>query len=327
MTTPTLSVAVEGFILDKKIVGRSENTLNDYQITLNRFTEYLGNPHIDTITSEQIKNFFYWLRYKYQYDPGNIGDPKKFRHLGDKTLVNNYSTIMHFWQWALSAYRLKENPFNVPKMKFNKPPIIPFTMEEIKDMLNVCKKTSVAATNTKRQYRMKRPTYLRDRAIILTLLDTGLRVSELCNLRFRGIDLRNSRIRTTGKGQKERDVYIGKNATKALWDYKSERFPDGDEHPDDFVFVDQENLHQLTRNAVRMLLKRIGERADVKDVYPHRFRHTFAVQFLMNGGNPYTLQDLLGHTSMDMTKRYVHLAQMDAQTIFKRASPADGLLR
>ena len=79
----------------------------------------------------------------------------------------------------------------------------------------------------------------------------------------------------------------------------------------------------MGENTIRHLLRNLGERANVKDVHPHRFRHTFSIEFLRNGGDVYSLQRLLGHSTLPMCLRYLALAQADIEKAHRRASPAD----
>jgi len=79
----------------------------------------------------------------------------------------------------------------------------------------------------------------------------------------------------------------------------------------------------LTRKGVLLLVKRLGEKASVHNVHPHRFRHTYAIQFLRNGGNLFELQQILGHEDLAMVKNYVRLAQLDLENAARRSSPAD----
>ena len=104
---------------------------------------------------------------------------------------------------------------------------------------------------------------------------------------------------------------------KLLFPYMSEKIND-----DDFL-VKGRNGKPLNRNAVAHLLARIGKRAQVPGVDAHRFRHTFAIQYLRNGGDIYTLQRLLGHRSLEIVKNYLRLSEMDAGNAHKKASPAD----
>ena len=164
---------------------------------------------------------------------------------------------------------------------------------------------------------MKRPTAARDKALLLLLLDTGLRVGEVNRLKIMDVDLSNGEVhvRPYGSGQKTkpRTVYLGKAARRSMWLYLSRL----DEPRKD------ESLFRQTTGNIRSLLYRMGERANVQDVYPHRFRHTFAVQFLRNGGDVFTLQRILGHSSLDMVRRYLALADADSAEAHRKASPAD----
>jgi integrase/recombinase XerD len=159
----------------------------------------------------------------------------------------------------------------------------------------------------------------RDEAILLVLLDTGMRAQELCSLHFSDVDFSNRQMTIwEGKGKKSRPVYIGKATTKALWRYVQE---DGRDE-DDALFFSMRG-DSLTYNGLAMLFKRLGRTAGVKKAHPHRLRHTFAVSFLRNGGNQFTLMRLLGHTTLAVTNRYVQLAQADVERQHRQFSPAD----
>lgn len=111
-----------------------------------------------------------------------------------------------------------------------------------------------------------------------------------------------------GKGQKERLVYFGKRTSKALWKLLTPRLKDSKSKDLVFTVGSEDDLRPRTRDVLRRLLVRIGERAGVANVYPHRFRHTFAITYLRNQGDLFTLQDLLGHSDMAMVKRYARIA-------------------
>ena len=155
------------------------------------------------------------------------------------------------------------------------------------------------------------------RPIILTLVDTGVRASELCSITIADVDKRNKRIFIWGKGAKERIVYIDASTARAIWRYLTIR-PDA--RPDDPLFVTREG-RPLNRHSVRLLIGRLGRRAGIPNANVHRFRHTFAINFLRNGGNAYTLQRLLGHSTLKMVKTYLALAAQDDSDNHRRASP------
>jgi integrase/recombinase XerD len=130
-------------------------------------------------------------------------------------------------------------------------------------------------------------------------------------------------VRVLGKGHKERLVYFGKRTAKALWKYLTWRMKHAD--PEGLVFVvgPENDPQPLTRDVLRKLLVRLGERADVAKVYPHRFRHTCAITYLRNEGDLFTLQALLGHSDIEMVKRYARIAQADCARAHQKASPVD----
>jgi integrase/recombinase XerD len=121
-------------------------------------------------------------------------------------------------------------------------------------------------------------------------------------------------IHPFGSGQKTsgRIVYIGAQTRKALWKYLSSI---------EDVAGDAE-LWGLNENALQNLVRRMGNRCGVH-AHSHRFRHTFAINFLRNGGNVFELQRLLGHNSLDMVRHYLSIAESDAEDAHRRASPVD----
>ena len=147
-----------------------------------------------------------------------------------------------------------------------------------------------------------------NRAIILTLLDTGLRASELCDLTIGDYDRGRGRLHIRhGKGDKQRFVPVGQRAQKSLWRYLADRPRAKPSAP---LFATRNGNH-LDRDNLRHLLDRLGKNSGVTGVYPHRFRHTYAIEFLRAGGNLLTLQAILGHETLEMVRRYARIAEQD----------------
>ena len=174
-----------------------------------------------------------------------------------------------------------------------------------------------SGTDGRHPYQMKRPTANRDKASLLLFLDTGLRVSEACRLRVEDLNQETGEILVAphGSGQKTkpRTAYLGKVAQRAMWLYLAKR-------PN---LVKKDRLFEMDGDTIRSLLRRLGERAGVNDVHPHRLRHTFAITYLRNGGDVYSLKYLLGHSSLKMVEHYLHLTGTDASNAHRKASPAD----
>jgi integrase len=162
----------------------------------------------------------------------------------------------------------------------------------------------------------------RERALVLLLLDTGLRLAEVAALRVG--DLRpDGSVRVIGKGSSERIVPIGATARAALLRYVRERESVG---PADPVFVGRKG--RLGQRGIQVAIRRFGRRAGVATrSSPHTFRHTFARGYLVNGGDVFSLQQVLGHATLDMVRRYISLTEADLVARHRTASPADRLSR
>lgn len=162
----------------------------------------------------------------------------------------------------------------------------------------------------------------RDRAVLLLLLDTGLRVSEVVGIRLG--DLRpDGGIKVTGKGAAERIVPVGGAARRAVGTYLAARGPGA---AGERLFLNQAD-QALTTSGVSQLLRRLRRRTGVgARCNPHSFRHTFAHNYLVNGGDALSLQRILGHSSLEMVRRYVRLTDIDLAGRHRAASPADRLV-
>jgi integrase/recombinase XerD len=263
-----------------------------------------------------------WLRTDYQ--PRRI--TRNREALASKTIHNFYISLCAFFTWAKRELDLPNPIKAIPAPKFEQAPIEPFTKEEVEALLKACEQCNEAKTTDRRKYIMRRATGRRDQAIIMTLLDAGLRASELSALKVGDVDLKTGKVlvkhgRLGGaKGGKGRTVFLGKAARRVLWRYLAER-EDGEE-PDAPLFLVKYD-RPMNKNALRLIIVHLGQKAGVKKCHPHRFRHTFALTYLRAGGDVFTLQALLGHSTLDMVQHYARLAEIDIEQAHKRASPAD----
>lgn len=300
------SDALEGYWLERRR-GFSEHTVRDYARTFNRFRLYTGDPHLDEIDADVIRDFLNEMVQRHQWS--------------DKTLSNCWTALSSFWTWAEPELGVPHAMRGrVKRPKYNRPEIVPYTMEEVTAMKEACGRAASWRTSTGRVASGRRPTADRDRAIIIALVDTGLRASELCDLRIQDYNRDTGGLHVAkGKWKKERTVFVGEAGKKALWRYLLARKGAGPREP---LFATR-TLRCLDRNNLRQTLKRIGEKAGVTGVTVHRFRHTFAVNFLRNGGNVLALQRFLGHEKMETIRVYVRLASVDLQEVMRTASPAD----
>lgn len=167
-------------------------------------------------------------------------------------------------------------------------------------------------------------TSLRDETIVLALLDTGCRASELVNLSGRDVDLRSREVHVrAGKGGKDRNVFLGERTSARLSAYYKER---GRPKKDEPIWISQTRGARLTPSGLHQLLKRLGARARVPYCAPHTFRRTFAVSCLRNGMDLFRLARLMGHADISVLRQYLFLLKEDLRTAHAQYGIVDHLL-
>lgn len=316
-----LSKAIEGFSVGR--TDLSPNTLRSYLFYLRLWVKWRGDdPQMNTLKRNDVEKFLNYINTQYR---AKHGGP-----LSQSGRHYCWAALRSFWAWCEDALELENISCKIPAPKIPFVHVTPFTRDEIEALLDACQYTRRADTDARRSFRMQRPESARDTAMLLFLLDTGVRIGELCRLKYGHVNLKekNAEIHPHLSGHKSRarTVWIGKRAAAALWKYISQREESGeilDAEAPLFAITSKERTYPMKPRAVQSLLTRLGERAKVKDVHAHRFRHTFAIQYLRNGGDPWTLQRLLGHSDSAMTARYLDLSRQDDKNTHAAASPVD----
>jgi len=322
----TLKQACAGLIHYKKAVGLSPHTISDYKATFKKlFMFFDEDTPFGDLDRKKMVEFFAWLQDEYISNPDGVA-PRHKKPLSSKTIRNIHTNLSGLWTWAVKEEFASENIIGEIDKPPSAPPVVePLTQEDMKSLLKACESTR--SWKTRLSVSSERPTADRDRAILLTLLDTGVRASELCGMRFGDLNLSTNQIRVRGKGAgkdaKERIVIVSNRTGKAIWKNIVPRIDDIKEADPLFVVGTEGDWRPMSRHVLGKLLKRIAERAEVKNVYPHRFRHTFAITYLRNDGDIFTLQALLGHSDLSMVKRYARIANVDCETAHRKASPVD----
>ena len=301
MSAATLSVAVEQFIEAKQAQRLSKNTLIEYERTLRRMREFSeGDPVMSAITPADIRKFM-----------------NSLDGLSKKSLLNVHIGLSSLWHWANDEGLCQENIMRkVCRPRPEVRAIQPFSHDEV-DRLFLSIGYSVEYTRPgKKACSNRLPYYYRTRAILLILIDNGIRAGELCGIRFK--DLEGTTIKVFGKGAKERLVPISDSTRDAIDQYIQIERADNPPGYEDFIFVTKSGK-QINGDELYHMILKIGKRAGVK-ANPHKFRHTFAINFLRNGGNIFALQAILGHASLEMVKRYLAIAQADIEVVHRKAS-------
>jgi integrase/recombinase XerD len=313
--------AIEGFLQAKAAEALSPRTIDIYRSILGQWYVYVGDVPVHKLAAQDIRAYLAYLRTTYV--PKRLS--RKTQPLAPKTIRNVYICLASLFSWLNREFALPSPVKSVVPPAFVAAEVEPFSQAEVEALLKAAEYCQQAKTEGRRSFAMRRRTAPRDRAIILVLLDTGLRASELCALQIRDVEEKTGKVTVKhgygggAKGGKGRTVYLGKSARKALWHYLITR-EDGEDHEAPLFLA---NHRQLGRDSLRQLMQRLGDKAEIENCHAHRLRHTFAITYLRSGGDVFTLQSLLGHSTLEMVQHYARLAQIDVEQAHRRASPAD----
>jgi integrase/recombinase XerD len=225
------------------------------------------------------------------------------RQLATATLCRKLTAIKQFYRYLVAEGVLAVDPTaNVEIPHFVKPLPATMTLEEVERLLNA------PDTSTLRG--------MRDRAMLEVLYASGLRVSELVNLRRGDINLKFRYVRCVGKGNKERIVPMGAAAVEWL-----QRYFDAREDESPWCFPGMK-LQPITRMACWNMIQREARRAGIlKDISPHTLRHSFATHLLERGADLRVIQEMLGHSSITTTQIYTHVSTDHLREVYAEAHP------
>ena len=288
---------IEDFIvylrIDKKY---SENTIEAYHHDLMRYYKYVNEvEHKDfsTIKKKEIKNYLNYLN-----DSG----------LDQRTVSRNISSIRSFYKFLLIEKYIKTNPsdlLELPKRKKTLPKVL--SMEEIDRLLDIP---------------LTDPYSYRNKAMLELMYATGLRVSELMNLKIYDVDLSMAYVRTVGKGGKERVIPIGDIALEALKTYMEEyRSLLLKGKVTDALFLNNHGVG-MTRQGFFKILKKLAKEKNIKTPFsPHTLRHSFATHLLNNGADLRSIQELLGHSDISTTQIYTHISNQRLKENYQNFHP------
>ncbi len=297
--------------------GKSTKTITWYAANLKRFAKFLNDNHlpesVTEIDKEEARLFISHLQTEVRRWENHTGIHDDGR-LSAYSVQGYARTIKAFWSWLMDEGYITRNPMS--NLKLPKTPrkvISTFSQEQIQRILNNIDKKSSHG--------------FRNYAMVLLLLDTGLRLSELINLQMDDLDFLQSCILVKGKGDKERIVPFGSQVRRTIRRYIMHFRPEPDSPVTGEVFLTEDGL-PLKPRAIQSMLLRLSKKAKISGIRcnPHRFRHTFARQYLMNGGDIFSLKEILGHSSLEVVKIYVNLASNDILQQHRKFSPVDNMI-
>lgn len=280
------------FIIDQKIKNNSPKTIEYYQMAFRQFQRYYDcNNDITSINMKLLKGYTLYLREK---------------DITDTSLQSYVRAFRAFLTWCYNEDILPVNyseKYKLPKSQRKTIDIL--TEEEIKRLLGC--------------FNLYNIIQLRDYCICSLMLDSGLRKDEVITLKKEHLHLNEGYAIVDGKGNKQRTVPIGLNTRKYLAKYLRKQI-----YESDYVFVTTRGT-AITHTTMTQLFKKLKKRADIERLHAHLLRHTFATKYLENGGDMFSLQQILGHTTLEMVRRYVHINNGLKVKRFSEFSPLDNL--
>ncbi len=260
----------------------SDNSIEAYECDLKKLADYLNDARIplEEAKEEHLRDFVIEI--------ADIG-------INERSQARLISGIKSFYKFLIYKDKISVDPTELlesPKIGLRLPAVL--TVEEIDQIISVID--------------YSKPDGHRNRAVIEVLYGSGLRVSELLNLKISNIYMDEGYMLVEGKGNKQRLVPISEESKKQINLWKQQRsyltIVKGNE---DFLFLNQRGS-RLSRMAIFSMVKMLAEQAGVKkNISPHTFRHSFATHLLENGANLRAIQQLLGHESITTTELYTHI--------------------
>ena len=276
-----LDVFINEFInyllIDKKY---SNDTIVSYKNDLDKFYIFFKNKKIDNIKREEIREYLKFLENE---------------NLSSKSIAHNISVLRSFYKFLIINKFVSSNPIafiDLPKIKKTLPNVL--SVEEVDMLLDIKVIDKYTARN---------------KAMLELMYSSGLRISELINLRISNVSLSEALVRIFGKGSKERIVPIGDCALNALnkyiFNYRQELLKQNS----DYLFLSVRGT-KMSRQAFFKIIKKIASEKNIKtDISPHTLRHSFATHMLNYGADLRIIQELLGHSDISTTQIYTHISK------------------
>lgn len=292
-----LAQDIGAFLIDREARGLSARTVRFYGDELSYlrgFMEAQGIREVHGATPTHLRQ--YLLHLSGTRNPGGI-------HAA-------YRAIRAFFRWCWIEYDIQSpNPITkVRPPKVVQQPLEPLPLPDLQAMLKTCERRTFTGD--------------RDRALLLSLLDTGCRASEFVALNVCDVNLHTGAVLIrAGKGGKSRTTFVGAKSRRELSRYFRQRKA----HANEALWLTVQGT-RLTYWGLRQIIRRRAERAGVPVPSLHSFRRAFALYALRNGADIYSLQRLMGHSDLTVLRRYLKQTEADLREAHRRAGPVDNLL-
>ena len=287
---------IDKYIEYLKIIKKYSNkTSESYYNDLIEYNEFLGN-NFTTITKVDKDTVNKYLKYLYE------------RELNKNSISRKLSSIRGLYNYLVREELIEENPFDSvsnPKKEIYLPKFL--TEKEIEKIFEVC--TDIDEINQ------------RDTLIIELLYATGLRVSELVNIKIKDLNIKEKTIKVVGKGNKERIVLYNNHTKEALRKYLDDGYNTLNKKNSEYLILNK-NGNKLSDRYIRNIINKLVRKANLNiKVSPHTIRHTFATDMLEEGADLVTVKELHGHESLNTTSIYTHVTNEQIKKTYNMAHP------
>ena len=310
----TIDDLMARYAVSNQADGKSTRTTVWYNDILIQFLRYLkANGYqckLSTFNIDIIRGYVLFLQRRPRFH-GHPFIPQGRDLLSPKTVQCHVRVLKAFSTWLYEEeYTAVNRLRNLKLPKATTKIMEPLKPEEIKKVVSIINRKSYSGE--------------RNHAVLVTLIDTGLRSSEAAGITLSNLNLGDGYIRITGKGDKERIVPIGKFVQMELLHYIEKIRPQA--YPSDCnnLFLSRRG-RPMTTNTVKMVFSKLARSSGVKRLHAHLCRHTFAVNYLLNGGDIFSLREILGHATLEMVNYYLHFTRSQITAQHRKYSPMDRL--
>ncbi len=309
---PSFDGLVTAYEISNQAEGKSPRTIAWYTEMLMSFSGYmkveLQCHNLSAFNIDTVRSYIIHLRNKPKFQ-GHPFTPQPNKLLSPRTVQCHIRALKAFSTWLYSEGYTPEN--RLQNLKLPKAPskiIEPLTPQEIKKIVSSINRNSYSGE--------------RNHAVLVTLLDSGLRASEAAGITLDNLNLKDGYIKVTGKGDKERIVPIGKFVQMELMHYIEKVRPQPYGRDYDRLFLSRGGK-PITVNTVKLVFSRLSRSSGVNRLHAHLCRHTFAINYLLNGGDIFSLREILGHTTLEMVNHYLHFTSSQITAQHRKYSPMD----
>lgn len=276
----------------KVVKKHSDNTIINYQVDILEFNDFMKGKILG-ISKEDVNNY---LNYMYEMNASK------------STISRKLSSLRTFYNYLISNDIVSTNYFSLVKNPRKDKSLPRYVNDSDIDKMFMIPDT-------------RKPIGQRNLVIIRMLYATGVRVSELVNIKIKDINISERTIRILGKGSKERIVIFGINTSRELKKYLDDGRRKLDVRNSEYLFLNKDG-NRLSDRYVRKIIDDIIVKASISmHVSPHMLRHTFATEMLNNGADLVSVKDLLGHESLNTTSIYTHVSDEMIRKVYDKAHP------